>query len=252
VRAYPAIEKHSWIWIWMGDPQELDEALIPEAVGLDHPDYILGSGQLDYAAEARLINDNLLDFSHLSYIHANSFGATEHWARERPKVTPIAHGVRIERWITGQAASTTRAGTTSVDRYSRYEFLLPEILLMTGGGFPVGTATRLNGDAPDLEQADGVTFTSQAVTPTSEKTSRYFFSWGPHRKYGTETLRDTLMEIAGKAFAEDRTIIEAQQQVIDLTPNPHIMPTSADRAITLFNQLVVKRIREESKSVASP
>ena len=123
---------------------------------------------------------------------------------------------------------------------------------MTGGGFPVGTATRLNGDAPDLEQADGVTFTSQAVTPTSEKTSRYFFSWGPHRKYGTETLRDTLMEIAGKAFAEDRTIIEAQQQVIDLTPNPHIMPTSADRAITLFNQLVVKRIREESKSVASP
>lgn len=251
VRAYPAIEKHSWIWIWMGDPRALDETLIPAAVGLDHPDYILGSGQLDYAAEARLINDNLLDFSHLSYIHANSFGATEQWARERPKVTPIPHGVRIERWITGHAASAMRASTTPVDRYSRYEFLLPGILLMTGGAFPVGTATQLNGDGPDLEQAlDGVTFTSQAVTPTSEKASRYFFSWGPHRKHGTESMRDTLMSIAGKAFAEDRTIIEAQQQVIDLTPNPRIMPTSADRAITSFNQLVAKRIREEAESAA--
>lgn len=252
VRAYPVIEKHSWIWIWMGDPQAHDATLIPPAVGLDHPEYILGSGQLDYAAEARLINDNLLDFSHLSYIHANSFGATEQWARERPKITPIPHGVRIERWITGHAGSAMRAETAPVDRYSRYEFLLPGILLMTGGGFPVGTASRLDGEAPDLKQAlDGVTFTSQAVTPTSEKTSRYFFSWGPHRQHGTEALRDTLMGIAGKAFAEDRTIIEAQQQVIDLTPNPRIMPTSSDRAITLFNQLVAKRIREEAESASS-
>ena len=181
----------------MGDPQAHDATLIPPAVGLDHPEYILGSGQLDYAAEARLINDNLLDFSHLTYIHADSFGATEQWARERPKITPIAHGVRIERWITGHAGSAMRAQTAPVDRYSRYEFLLPGILLMTGGGFPVGTASRLDGEAPDLKQAlDGVTFTSQAVTPTSEKTSRYFFSWGPHRQHGNEALRDTLMGIA--------------------------------------------------------
>ena len=53
------------------------------------------------------------------------------------------------------------------------------------------------------------------------------------------------MAIAGKAFAEDRIIIEAQQRVIDATPEPRIMPTSADRAITLFNQLVAKRLREE-------
>ena len=33
------------------------------------------------------------------------------------------------------------------------------------------------------------------------------------------------MAIAGKAFAEDRIIIEAQQRVIDSTPEPRIMPT---------------------------
>jgi len=52
VRAFPVGERHSWVWIWMGDPARADEALIPPAVGLDDPHWILGSGQMDYDAEA--------------------------------------------------------------------------------------------------------------------------------------------------------------------------------------------------------
>jgi vanillate O-demethylase monooxygenase subunit len=72
----------------MGDPAKADEALIPPAVGFDDPDYILGRGQLDYAAEARLINDNLLDFSHLTFVHAQSFGSDPDFARVLPSITP--------------------------------------------------------------------------------------------------------------------------------------------------------------------
>jgi len=248
VKTYPVCERHSWVWVWMGDQAACDTKLIPPAVGYDDPNYILGHGQMDYAAEARLINDNLLDFSHLSYVHINSFGANEEWARQRPKITPLENGVRVERWLQDLSGSTVRVSYSKPgERYSRYDFLLPGVLLMTGGAFPEGTAERLGGAAPDLELAAGaVTFTSQAVTPLTEKTSRYFFSWGPHVKHGDAALRDTLMGIAGKAFAEDRTMIEAQQRVIDMTPAPRIMPTSADRAITLFNQLIARRIREES------
>jgi phenylpropionate dioxygenase-like ring-hydroxylating dioxygenase large terminal subunit len=255
VRAYPVCEEHSWVWVWMGDVAACDESLIPPAVGFDDPHYILGNGQMDYVAEARLINDNLLDFSHLSYVHINSFGANEEWARERPKITLLEHGVRVERWIMDTAGTSRVMYSKPGERYSRYDFLLPGVLLMTGGVFPEGTFQRLNGEAPDLDLAEGaVTFTSQAVTPMTEKTSRYFFSWGPHRKHGDAALRDTLMGIALKAFAEDRTMIEAQQRVIDATPTPRIMPTGADRAITLFNQLVAKRIRDETKptSAATP
>jgi vanillate O-demethylase monooxygenase subunit len=246
VRSYPVCERHSWVWVWLGDPAACDAALIPPAVGYDNPNYILGHGQIDYAAEARLINDNLLDFSHLSYVHINSFGANEEWARLRPQITPLANGVRVERWLEDTSGSTRLSFTQPGERYSRYDFLLPGILLMTGGVFPLGTRARLGGAAPDLELAQGaVTFTSQAVTPLTEKTSRYFFSWGPHRKHGDAALRDTLMGVAHKAFAEDRTMIEAQQRIIDMTPAARIMPTSADRAITLFNQIVAKRLREE-------
>jgi phenylpropionate dioxygenase-like ring-hydroxylating dioxygenase large terminal subunit len=252
VRAYPVCEKHSWIWVWMGDAAACDESLIPPAVGYDNPNYILGHGQMDYAAEARLIDDNLLDFSHLSYVHINSFGANDEWARVRPKITPLPNGVRVERWLMDTAGTSRVSFHGPGERYSRYDFLLPGVLLMTGGVFPIGTSAGLNNEAPDLELAEGaVTFTSQAVTPLTAKTSRYFFSWGPHRKHGDAALRDTLMGIAHKAFAEDRTMIEAQQRVIDMTLEPRIMPTSADRAITLFNQLVAKRCREETNKPAA-
>ena len=206
VRSFPVVDRHSWIWIWMGEASVADEALIPQAVGLDDPNYILGHGQLDYAAEARLVNDNLLDFSHLSYVHASSFGASEQWARERPKVTPLAQGVGVDRWITVQPGAPGCDYSHPVEQYSHYDFLLPGVLLMTGGAFALGTKDRLAGEAPNLDLAiGGVTFTSQAVTPLTTKTSRYFFSWGPHRRHGDSAKRDKLMVIAGKAFAEDRT-----------------------------------------------
>jgi len=41
----------------------------------------------------------------------------------------------------------------------------------------------------------------------TDRTSRYFFSWGPHRLHGDEAFRDRLVEIAGRAFAEELCII---------------------------------------------
>ncbi len=49
-KSYKVVERRSWIWVWMGEAQEADHALIPPVVGYDDPDYILGHGQLDYAA----------------------------------------------------------------------------------------------------------------------------------------------------------------------------------------------------------
>jgi len=250
VRRYPVVERHSWIWIWMGDADRADERLIPPAVGFDDPDYILGRGQLDYLAEARLINDNLLDFSHLTYVHANSFGASDTWARSLPRIIPLERGVRFERWMPAERSVRTQA-TEPMDRWQAYDFLLPGVLLMTGGNFPLGTAERLNNAAPDLDEAiNGRNFTSQAVTPMTGKTSRYFFSWGPHRAHGDEAFRDTLMGIAAMAFDEDKTMIEAQQRVIDATPDPRIMPTAADKGVTLFNRLVERLNRQEQRREA--
>jgi len=54
-----------------------------------------------------------------------------------------------------------------------------------------------------------------------------------------------MMQLAGLAFGEDKVVIEAQQRVIDMTPEPMIMPTAHDRGVTLFNRLVEKLARAE-------
>jgi vanillate O-demethylase monooxygenase subunit len=246
VRRYPVAERHSWIWVWMGDEDKADDSLIPPAVGLDHPDYVLGHGHLNYEAEARLINDNLLDFSHLTYVHADSFGAGPEFAETQARITPLERGIRYERWVENSYGSASRKSDEPMDSFMTYDFLIPGILLMTGGVFPLGTAQARGFGPPDLSQAvSGVTFTSQAVTPMGDRSSRYFFSWGPHRSQGDEAVRDALMGIAAQAFMEDKVMIEAQQKVIDDTAEPQVMPTAHDRGVTLFNRLVDRMAREE-------
>jgi phenylpropionate dioxygenase-like ring-hydroxylating dioxygenase large terminal subunit len=247
VRSYPVVDRHSWLWVWMGDRARADASLIPPAVGLEEPEWLLGRGQLDYQAEACYINDNLLDFSHLSYVHANSFGAGPSFAEERPKLTALERGVRFERWNLATKGPVGRRSEELTDSWMTYDFLIPGVLLMWSGSFKLGTAATSNYERPDYSQAiRGVTFTSQAVTPLGDRSARYFFSWGPHRRHGDEALRDMLMKLAAQAFGEDKTMIEAQQRIIDQTPDPAIMPTAHDRGVTLFNRLVARLAREEA------
>ncbi|KPF82137.1 aromatic ring-hydroxylating dioxygenase subunit alpha [Novosphingobium sp. AAP93] len=252
VRSYPVADRHDWIWVWMGDPALADEALIPPAVGISEPEWILGHGQLDYAAEARLICDNLLDFSHLTYVHAQSFGAGPEFAEHQPKITPLERGVRVSRWIPAPANSPRNPHDVAVEAYQTYDFLVPGVLLMWSGNYPEGTAARLGDLAPEMADAlSGLNFTSQAVTSTGPGTARYFFSWGPHCRDGDDAKRDMMMVMAGQAFAEDKTMIEAQQRVIAATPDPQIMPTAHDRAVTLYNRLVERLARDNPAELES-
>jgi vanillate O-demethylase monooxygenase subunit len=242
VRRYPVVERHSWIWVWMGDPARADAALVPPAVGLDDPAWILRSGEMTYEAGYQLINDNLTDFSHLSYVHANSFGATEEFARTRPAVTRLERGIRVQRWIVDGRRDTGRpspfpAFDFPTASWQAYDFLVPGILLMrsamyrredmeaAGGGPPLGEPLRAN-------------FTSQAVTPITDTTSCYRYSWGPDARTGTQAQAELMLKVAAMAFEEDRQMIEAQQRVIDGDPERRMVLTNADVGPVQMRQVI--------------
>jgi len=75
VRAYPAVERASWIWVWMGASDLADPALVPSAFGLVRQGREMRSGRLDYRAHYELINDNLCDLSHVDFLHEKTLGA---------------------------------------------------------------------------------------------------------------------------------------------------------------------------------
>lgn len=244
VPSYPAVDRHGWIWVWMGNGRKADPALIPDAIGVGHPDFIMKPGNIDYAANYELINDNLTDFSHLSYVHAKSFGASEDWASTRPHIERLQRGIRVTRWMTTTQAlrsdgpEALRGGDGGAQAlYETYDYLAPGILLMYSAYYPASELPEDGRSKPHSEPLS-VQFTSQAVTPMTDQTSRYFFTWGPRRADpGAEELADQLMGLGAMAFAEDREIIEAQQRIVNMGPARQIL-TTADTGPTLMRRVL--------------
>jgi vanillate O-demethylase monooxygenase subunit len=204
---------------------------------------------MDYNANYQLINDNLTDFTHLSYVHPNSFGTSEEFARTRPAVTAIPRGIRVQRWVVNAMIDKNdtrpeRGNVAGNELWQTYDFLAPGILLMYNAVYPPGTAERVH------NQQLSHSFTSQAVTPMTERTSRYFYSWGPNRGEGSDAIAEAMMDIAQIAFGEDKRMIEAQQASIDVDPTRAEVLTSAD-AGPMRMRRVIEELSSAEKAAAS-
>jgi vanillate O-demethylase monooxygenase subunit len=247
VRAYPVADRHGWIWVWMGDPALVDEALMPMVHSPDDPAWQLLTGELGYDADARLINDNLTDFSHLAFVHTASFGSNDKFVETPWKITPMPRGVRFERWGLGQPPVGQPDSTDRWDVWMVYEYSIPGVLHLNTYAFAAGAAERFGGSPPPVDATPDMTFYSaQAVTPVESGKARYLFSQGFKAPMPAEAVQ-SLMDVTLMAFAEDKEMIEAQQKVIDDDPICPIMPTAADKGVTLFNRLVERLCREEGQ-----
>jgi phenylpropionate dioxygenase-like ring-hydroxylating dioxygenase large terminal subunit len=70
VRRFPVVVHRRWVCVWMGDEAQADTALLPDNFSNEHPDWRYRPGYLHCDTPWQLIADNLIDFSHLSYVHA--------------------------------------------------------------------------------------------------------------------------------------------------------------------------------------
>jgi vanillate O-demethylase monooxygenase subunit len=252
VRRFPAIDRHSWVWVWMGDAQLADPALIPAAVGLDDPGWSLRAGRIDYQANHMLIHDNLCDFSHIAYVHEKTFGGgDDRIAKTRPKISTLPRGIRVERWSLNAPTRNYAGGVTGQDRWLRYDYLVPGVLLMRTENHPPGSAERFGNGEPQGEPIHA-SFTSQAVTGMTDHTSRYFYSWGPRACEAQEypQMPDLMFDLAVRAFEEDRQMIEAQQRNLDLRPEPDPLMIGHDRGPSLMRAVMQKLVSLEMAGVA--
>ena len=107
IKAYPVEVKNTWVFVWMGDPAKADRTMLPDNWSCAHPEWKNKPGYLHYDTPYLLICDNLLDFSHLSYVHEKTLGGSTEIALARPTVEKIdADGQRgIRAMIYPQRAS---------------------------------------------------------------------------------------------------------------------------------------------------
>jgi vanillate O-demethylase monooxygenase subunit len=240
VRRFPLQVVGSWIWVWMGEADKADPAAIPPSLALDDPAWRLQAGQLDYDAHYLLIDDNLLDLSHLSFAHEKTLGMDmPQWADLRPRMSPLERGLRFQRWHTGhhpRGFMKKKLGEVA-DVWTTYDFLFPGIFLQRTSFFPAGTADQCGRREPTAEplfhRVD-----EQAVTPVGPRTSRYFYAVGTRADDIDADKLERLYAVTTTAFHEDKTIIEAQQKTIDRDPSRQMLGTSLDAGPTHFRKMV--------------
>ena len=117
---------------------------------------------------------------------------------------------------------------------------------MRGGSYPAGTAAAHNGGAPGPEvPCFNDNFTSQAVTAMTDSSSRYFFSWGPAAGENTDPIAELLKKTAIMAFTEDRLMIEAQQRILDQSPDFDMVLSTADAGPVQYRAVSEQLIKAE-------
>ena len=245
VTTYPVVVRDELVWIWMGDPSLADPNQIISYWWHTDPGWRKQKATLHYDAPYSLIVDNLLDFSHLSFVHENTIG-TPSIAGTRARIEPIDGGLRITRWYLNDQIQPSRAGiatfTGPADRWQVYDWIAPSFLLLHTGAAPAGTGAPEGTLVPETMQYRHCS----VQTPETESTTHYFFSHAHNFKLDDPNVTDVVFGGVHRAFIEDKVIIEAQQQALKLGRPLQPVGMAHDAAMLRARALIQKMLDAEA------
>ena len=238
LKVYPIVERHSLLWIWMGDPALAAAATIPDFSDRDDPSVGWFTGALYCRANYQLLVDNLLDLTHSEFLHP--FLSSDGWAgRNQQQV--VQEGNRITVINTAENDNVipairqfkpTIGATGTTIQTERWE--APSLIRLS--------VDYYSGDDSMIIPS------AHMLTPETEKTTHYFIRGGQTIDAANAEINAGMRAGVLAVFREqDIPIIEAQQRYLgdtDLMANePAIL--SADRAAILVRRHVAKMIRQE-------
>ncbi|WP_321810172.1 aromatic ring-hydroxylating dioxygenase subunit alpha [Burkholderia sp. BCC1985] len=214
VRSYPLVERQSVMWIWMGEPEHADPSRIPDFSCMDPENWYVGKAYLRPRANYRLEVDNILDLSHIEFLHPDSLGS-ESVRSARTEVRQEGGDVWSLRFIENELlpdAACDQFGVPRglrVDRWLDVRWSAPSSLLLLGGATPTGRPRS---------EAVGLIFNNPHLfTPETQSTSHYWFSMCMPKSGGAqaEKIAVSVVESFKSTFdREDTPMLEKQQESI--------------------------------------
>jgi len=217
VRSYPLVERGPWVWIWMGEGAP-DHDRLPDAsdigLGADPGEWRVDvTRTFDLQARAQLLIDNLMDLSHLAFVHVNSVGPAE-IALLQPEITRD-----------GDRLGVTRT-TTDVPRDGFVTFLMPDApdriwsALVTDFYSPAlinAGGPWVWGSTPDGARGEAVGKLNfiHAMTPAGPNRTHYFGVLTRNFRQDDDALSGMLSAQNDMVRDEDVTALEAIEKVVD-------------------------------------
>lgn len=244
VRSYPIAERGRAVWIWMGDPRLADAALIPAFPWFEDRDWDWQAKLFHIKCHYEMLHDNLLDLTHLAYVHGQTLGGTpEAHFNADMKTSRTARGVRVARWLRNSQPSPMyrKLGGFEgrVDRWQEFEFV-PGLITLYGGAVDAGSITA------DDQRKGGVHLRLfDAITPETETTTLNFFCAGQNFRVGDSDVTQALFNELERTVLEDVEVLEAQQARIQEAPG-RFVDIKADVAAIQARRIVSALRAQES------
>jgi phenylpropionate dioxygenase-like ring-hydroxylating dioxygenase large terminal subunit len=237
--SFRVVDRHRLVWIWMGDAEAADPALIPDLWPCSQPDWVFDGGHYRIACDYRLLIDNLMDLTHETWVHQTSIGQLE--IVEHPLET-VSEGDRVfvKRWMPDIDAPpfwrSALGKPGKVDRWQICEFVAPSNVIID-----VGVALVEDGATLEAHDTGARAFVIDCMTPETETSCHYF--WGMSRHFGQHDRGLTGRLQAGQAgvFLEDVEVLEAQQRSLDTNPDLKMTAYEIDSG-GVKARLVIKRM----------
>lgn len=247
VRAYPVHESWQWVWVWMGDPSLADVSKVPDGnmIRVTDPGWlpVLG-GRVPLKARYQLLNENLLDLSHLSFLHSDNIGS-EGVAKAPVSVEEKSSHLEVARYIKADRLDHLPVGKAFglhglTDRTMIQQFFAPSFHA-TGSDFD----SALEGGI-DPGRHFGSLRVLHGVTPETTTTTHYFWAFSRDFKRDDAQMTDAMRGVIQSALVQDIEALEAIEALLGRGDDEILeISARADAASMRGRRIVERQIAEE-------
>lgn len=248
LRSYPVVERWGFLWIWMGDAPA-DPALLPDysPLGEGHPN-ALGHTYIKLQANYELLIDNVMDLSHVDYVHSEIITTRGQLTPQIPRIDERERAIST-RWEWQQTPPLLIFADFLPEPKAEGRHFI-EVHWVPPANIQLSTGVRQD-DGPLRLDTTISQYDLHVVTPETADTTHYFFA--TRRNHHVENAEYNAMKIGAMhgAFAnEDGPLIEAAHNEMGTTDffslNPVLMTN--DVSPVKVRRLLKKLIGDEQQS----
>lgn len=253
VPSYPVVERHRYIWVWLGDPEAADPDLIPDMHQMDPPEWA-GDGKTIYApCNYQLVLDNLMDLTHEEFVHSGSIGQAE-LSEAGFTVAKTDRTVTVTRWMENidpppfwrkNLRDRFPDYDGKVDRWQIITFEAPSTICIDVGVAKAGTG------APDGDRSQGVNgYVMNTITPETDRSCHYFWAFMRNYRLDSQLITTQLREGVYGVFGEDELMLSAQQAAIDANPEHEFYSLNIDAGGMWVRRIIERMLQAEGRPAA--
>ena len=250
VPSYPAVERHRYVWVWLGDPDLADPDTIPDMHQMDSDEWA-GDGRTIHAkCNYQLILDNLMDLTHEEFVHSGSIGQEE-LSEAEFSTTHDESSVTVTRWMRDidpppfwlkNIRDRFPGYEGKVDRWQIVRFEAPSTICIDVGVAKAGTG------APEGDRSQGVNgYVMNTITPETDRTSHYFWAFMRNYRLESQTITTQLREGVHGVFGEDEEMLMAQQAAIDANPDHEFYSLNIDMGGMWVRRILERMMQAEGR-----